>query len=96
MPYIIQEERKSIKTKIDSVLPDIKSVGQLNYAISLLCHNFLQDRGGVRYANINDVIGVLECAKIEVYRTIASEYEDQKKEENGPVSQYDNKKVLLG
>jgi hypothetical protein len=37
------------------------------------------------YSKINEVIGVLECAKQELYRRVASPYEDSKKEANGDV-----------
>jgi len=30
-------------------------------------------------------VGVLECAKMELYRRVAAPYEDKKKEENGDV-----------
>ena len=37
------------------------------------------------YADINSAIGVLECAKLELYRRQAAPYEDKKIEENGEV-----------
>ena len=36
-----------------------------------------EDAGRVRYAHLNEVVGVLECAKLELYRRVASPYEDQ-------------------
>ena len=39
----------------------------------------------LKYSEINSVIGVLECAKMELYRRIAAPYEDKKCEENGDV-----------
>jgi len=42
-------------------------------------------RKGVKYATLNTVIGVLECAKLELYRRVVADYEDQKCEENGDV-----------
>ena len=39
----------------------------------------------VEYARINELIGVLECAKLELYRRIAVPYEDTKIAENGDV-----------
>jgi hypothetical protein len=62
--------------------------GELNYIISKIVHNWLEDHG-VGYSNINTAIGVLECAKLELYRQIAAPYERQKRKENGPVSALD-------
>jgi hypothetical protein len=39
----------------------------------------------VRYAHLNEAIGVLECAKLELYRRIAAPYEDRKMGETGEV-----------
>jgi hypothetical protein len=54
----------------------------LNFAITTLLDKELQ-KNGVNYSNINALIGVLECAKLELYRRVASPYEDVKIEENG-------------
>jgi len=40
---------------------------------------------GLSYTQINAVIGVLECAKMELYRRIAAPYEDKKSRESGDV-----------
>jgi len=34
-------------------------------------------------------MGVLECAKLELYRMVAAKYEDKKRLENGAVSELD-------
>jgi hypothetical protein len=39
----------------------------------------------VGYAEINEVVGVLECCKLELYRRLAAPYEDTKIKENGDV-----------
>jgi len=59
--------------------------GELNFAITSLIDTYLRGRGGVRYLHLNEVIGVLECAKLELYRRIAAPYEDRKIAENGDV-----------
>lgn len=57
--------------------------GELNY---LLTYHVLKYLGGsTRYADINEVIGVLECMKLELYRRVAAPYEDKKCAENGDV-----------
>lgn len=58
--------------------------GVLNYCISALLNKVLKTNG-VSYRNINDLIGVLECAKLELYRRVASPYEDEKIQSNGDV-----------
>jgi hypothetical protein len=82
MPYI------RYRYKIDELLKGLKNynpdVGDLNYIITMLINNFIE-KNGKRYENLNSVIGVLECAKMEYYRRIISIYEDKKILENGDV-----------
>jgi hypothetical protein len=80
MPYITADARTRIKNGAEPVTP-----GELNYAITRLVDDYLIQKGGIRYAHVNEVIGVLECAKLELYRRIASPYEDQKLSETGEV-----------
>jgi hypothetical protein len=49
-----------------------------------MLHIYLREKG-IKYANINEVIGALECCKLELYRAIAAPYEEEKIEENGQV-----------
>jgi hypothetical protein len=56
--------------------------GNLNYVITRLLRKVYDDS----YRSINDAIGVLECIKLEHYRTQAAPYEDQKKFDNGDVN----------
>ena len=79
MPYIRQFARSVLAT---GGTPDTS--GALNYCITKLVDDYLQ-RAGLNYASINEVIGVLECAKLELYRRIAAPYEDVKREQNGDV-----------
>ena len=58
--------------------------GVLNYCISALLNEVLKTNG-ISYRNINELIGVLECAKLELYRRVASPYEDEKIHSNGDV-----------
>ena len=80
MPYLKQFHR----TLLDD--PAVKAVkgGELNYKVSKLVNDFIAMRG-LSYAVINEVIGALECAKLEAYRRIAGPYEDLKVAENGEV-----------
>jgi len=82
MPYIDKQGRN----KLDFEYPT--NAGELNYCITKQIDLYLGQKG-LKYTNINEVIGVLECAKLELYRRIAIPYEDIKIKENGDV--YDSK-----
>ncbi len=82
MPYINQERRDAILAGADP-----KDAGELNFAITILVDKYLQNKGGLRYAHINEVVGAMECAKLELYRRLAVPYEDQKIAEAGDVYQ---------
>jgi len=58
--------------------------GELNYQFSKLVNDFIANRG-LSYSVINELIGALECAKLEVYRRVAAPYEDKKALANGEV-----------
>lgn len=80
MPYVDAEARERIDGGGAPETP-----GELNYAISRLVDDYLLRRGGIRYAHLNEVVGVLECAKLELYRRLAAPYEDGKIAEAGDV-----------
>ena len=67
------------------------TAGELNYVISSLCwqlcgHNSKGlKRWKINYQRMNDVIGAIEAAKLELYRRIVSPYEDEKIESNGDI-----------
>jgi hypothetical protein len=79
MPYIQQERRDAIAS---GDAP--KDAGELNFALTNIVDQYLQNKG-LRYAHINEAVGALECAKLELYRRIAVPYEDQKMKESGDV-----------
>tara|TARA_R110000824_G_scaffold396551_2_gene598101 strand:- start:395 stop:694 length:300 start_codon:yes stop_codon:yes gene_type:complete len=88
MPYITQEKRESLSHSIDVLVALLTNgdglEGKLNYTISSIISGILKIEG-INYTNLNKLIGVLECAKLELYRCVASPYEDLKLEENGDV-----------
>lgn len=84
MPYIKGYERQDMHQSIAGLSLNINSVGQLNYAITQLCRNFLAT-SDKKYADYNSIVGVLESAKLEFYRRAVSIYEDKKRDENGDV-----------
>ena len=78
MPYVSNPMRKLLDTGSAPINP-----GELNYLITKLILKYLGSNPG--YTEINEVIGVLECAKLELYRRIAAPYEDEKCRVNGDV-----------
>ncbi len=78
MPYIEKKRRSEL---IDE---SPKTAGELNYKITEQCIEYLHNEGE-SYKTINEIIGVLECAKMEFYRRIGVPYEQTKIEENGDV-----------
>ena len=80
MPYIPKDRRHAIDA---GEAP--KNAGELNYLISKTVDTYLGQKEQLRYTFLNEVIGVLECAKLEVYRRIVSPYEDNKIKESGDV-----------
>ncbi len=85
MPYIDEFTRKEFKelAHVNPLTP-----GELNYCITKLCDHFLA--GTVTYRSLNEVIGVLECAKQEFYRRVCVPYEDKKMSANGDVYRWPN------
>lgn len=83
MPYIKQEDRDFFDERLTFNATAIYSAGELNYCITKLLDHYISAHGGTSYKNLNEVIGVLECAKLELYRRIAAPYEDSKIQQNG-------------
>jgi len=78
MPYISVEDRSSLKSR------EPQTVGELNYTITNLLISYIQ-RNKLNYETINALVGVLECAKLEMYRRLAVPYENEKIIQNGDV-----------
>jgi len=81
MPYIKAAKRAHIDRVVDLLSGWIDNEGELNYAITKL----LLARKPENYAAFNNLIGVLECCKLEFYRRAVAEYEDKKAAINGDV-----------
>jgi hypothetical protein len=86
MPYIKKNIREQIENQdiLKILIGRIDTEGDLNYTITRLCHEFIAKKKE-SYATYNTTIGVLECAKQELYRKKISIYEDLKIQENGEV-----------
>lgn len=82
MPYIDPTKRPVLDSALVGLTP--KDEGELNYTITKLVKQFI-NRNGVSYKTFNTVVGVLDCAKLELYRVDVSFYEEKKRMENGEV-----------
>lgn len=82
MPYIKQVDRPALDAIIDAVPMELLGSGQLNYFITRLVKRWIDEPS---YSKIATATGVLENVKQELYRRLATPYEDAKIAENGDV-----------
>ena len=93
MPYIPKDDRKQYDKDIKNILRTVTQEdekqrkflpGHLNYVITklLLMYAFSKTES---YSSYNEVIGVLEAVKLEMYRKYTSIYEDKAIRKNGKV-----------
>jgi hypothetical protein len=80
MPYIKKERRDAILSGSEP-----QDAGELNFAITTVIDKYLQSKGDLRYGHINEAVGAIECAKLELYRRVAGPYEDEKIKQFGDV-----------
>ena len=96
MPYIKKTFREEIDHEIDQLSTSIKNVynnnpaqtrdGLVNYALTRLLNNIYAN---AKYHDYNELIGAIECCKLEFYRKTIGPYEEQKEYENGSVKKFD-------
>lgn len=88
MPYIQVGNRTQLDPVLEPLLlkvgDKVWGAGDLNYVITKIVLAFVKGHGE-NYAHYNDVIGALECAKLELYRRRIACYEDGKIATNGDV-----------
>ena len=97
MPYIEPGSRIQIALRQDrgDVVGGATTPGDLNFIISEIVMEYVANtNGGISYTKMNEVVGVLECAKLELYRRVLAPYEDDKIKENGDIESY--AETLLG
>jgi hypothetical protein len=90
MPYISQIKRENLNNKMHNLTEYLESndvnIGEMNFIISNILNIYIQKtkkQDIFNYNICNNLIGVLECAKLELYRKVISKYEDDKILENG-------------
>jgi hypothetical protein len=84
MPYIAQDARRKFDEAL-AQMPVAAVAGELNYIFTKLAVGYISAPGRGNYQAINDVVGALEGAKLELYRRLAAPYEDTKIDQNGDV-----------
>lgn len=92
MPYIKQDQRDELDKEIAALVEKIKQLhksdskitrdGLLNYSMTKILHHVYDVN---KYHELNEAVGMIECMKLEFYRTRVGPYEDEKIEENGNV-----------
>lgn len=80
MPYITKERRSALERT--GATPE--NAGELNYMICQLIHDYIENKG-LEYQTLNDVVGVLDAVKQELYRRLIGPYEDKKIAANGDI-----------
>lgn len=91
MPYIPQNQRNTVEAILGDEKLDFvpQNAGELNFIISTFINNYIV-ANGLSYAIVNEMVGALECAKMELNRIVIGPYEDLKIRENGPVYGHTN------
>ncbi len=91
MPYIKREFRAAYQEligEIAALVPKDRESrpGHMNYVVSLLLEKVYGK--GVRYADHNEVLGVLSGIQLEFYRRKTAVYEDKKILEEGDLDEF--------
>jgi hypothetical protein len=89
MPYIGRKDRhqyQEILNSLAALVPQdrMQRPGHINYIVSLLLEKVYGKE--LRYADHNEVIGVLNCIALEFYRRKTAPYEDVKIKEEGDLT----------
>jgi hypothetical protein len=91
MPYIPRDDRPAYDQHIGELAATLRSQppdrrkGHANYVITQILRIAwgVDSPAGESYSGYADIIGTLECAKLELYRRQVARYEDQAIEKNG-------------
>ena len=92
MPYLKPDFREEMTREINfnqvegyfAALKFPYFLGALNYAVFSIVKKWLE-KNGTRYVYLAGIVGTLTCCISEIYRRIASPYENKKIIENGDV-----------
>lgn len=89
VPYIARTDRARYQRVIDelaAMVPQDRMArpGHMNYIISLLIRRVYGE--SMRYADHNEVAGLLSCVQQEFYRRATAPYEDEKIAQEGDLT----------
>lgn len=92
MPYITDNYRRELDAEIEAFIAKVNQIhaknpeqtrdGLLNYSFTRILNHVYPK---TKYHELNEIVGVLECLKLEYYRKRIAPYEDIKELDNGPV-----------
>ena len=90
MPYISKESRQqydyAINAIVNNLLQHDETInGELNYIIYSIIKKYVETKG-LKYKTMQDIIGTIECCKLEIYRKILGPYEEKAIEKNGDIN----------
>ncbi len=90
MPYIARTDRARYQSAIEELarlVPQDRMTrpGHMNYIISLLINRVYGE--SMRYADHNEVVGLLNCVQQEFYRRFTAPYEDEKIDQEGDLTE---------
>jgi hypothetical protein len=85
MPYITPTRRDMIRRQVRELLEEVENLqsGDITYLFTEILLQWLGD--SAKYDDYAQAVGILETAKLELYRRKIAPYEDIKKEENGDI-----------
>lgn len=89
MPYIARKDRAPYQRAVNelaALVPGDRTArpGHMNYIISLLIRRVYGE--SMRYADHNEVVGLLNCVQQEFYRRATVPYEDEKIAQEGDLT----------
>jgi len=85
MPYITPQKRSKFSdANMEDIFDNITNAGEFNYILSLMCKRYIKNQN-LNYQTLNDIVGAMECCKLELTRRVISPYEDTKIKSNGDV-----------
>ena len=91
MPYISAPRRESFALARNTLKTTrIDTIGELEYLLCYMADLYLSQHI-MNFDNLNAVVGAFESGKMEVYRRLVAEYEDQKIASNGDVFRQEGK-----
>ncbi len=85
MPYIDKKQRPTFE-EAKPLGAKAFTPGQLNYVLTMVCLGYLRENErDIHYQEYSEIIGALECCKLEFYRRKLVSFEDKKIVKNGDV-----------